>query len=152
MKKYLLPLILLVSLNAQAITWKIFDACSEDAIHQGDYSANIEKSVGDISIEIFEQQGFPYIGNAQGINSILNTPIGMDSIEVVSDEEMRVYGWCYLVNGKQPLDMASEVKFNSQDDKLIWFHAYSTNLRNEWIDYCVPANWEKPDMFCKKNK
>ncbi|MNT10524.1 hypothetical protein D3C72_1453590 [compost metagenome] len=104
--------------------------------------------MGALGIEIFDMNKIPYVGAAEGINSLLNSPTGMDSIEVVSDTEMRVYGWCYTVNGKQPKEMPHEIKFKSQDDKLIWFYAYSTNKENKWTDYCSPAYWIKAPQFC----
>lgn len=152
MKKILSLFFVFCCSNAHAIDWKIYGACEESPVHQGKFEADLNKSVGAVSLDIFKQFGIPYVGNEDGLNSLLNSPIGLDSIEVVSDEEMRVYGWCYLVNGKQPLELAGQLKFTSQSDKLIWFYAYSTNLRNEWIDYCSPAYWIKAKQFCGKKE
>lgn len=148
MKKVALIVSVLFSFQAQAISWKIFGACKNSPIHQGVHEVDFSKSVGQISIEIFEQNKIPYVGAAEGLNSILNSPIGLESIEVVSDREMRVYGWCYTVNGKQPLEMPHKVYFETQEDRLIWFYGYSTNKDNEWIDYCQPAYWIKAQQFC----
>lgn len=148
MKNLLLILVLGTSLQASAITWKIFGACKNSPVHEGSFVADLQKSVGHTSIEIFDAYKIPYVGSAEGINSLINSPIGMDSIEVVSDQEMRVYGWCYTVNGKQPTEMPHQIRFQNQTDKLVWFYAYSTNKSGTWTDYCSPAYWIKAVQFC----
>lgn len=135
-------------MQSQALTWKVFGACSSSPVQQGEVTADISKSVGAITVDIFNQNKIPFVGAAEGMNSILNTPIGMDAMEIVSQTEMRVYGWCYSVNGKQPLQMPHEIKFQKQTDELIWYYAYSTNNKGEWTDYCSPAYWIKAIQFC----
>lgn len=149
--KYLIVVLALLACSgAQAVSWKIFGACDNKPVHEGSFAADITKSVGQISLEIFDLHKIPYIGSAEGLNSIINSPTGLDSIEVVSDTEMRAYGWCYTVNGRQPLEMPHQLQFQSQDDKLVWFYAYSTNKNNEWTDYCVPAYHIQAEQFCSK--
>lgn len=143
--------VMFFSVSAQAIQWEIIGACDSKPLYQGTYESDLRKSVGQFSLEIFSQNNLAFQGNEHGINSLLNTPVGLDAIEVISDEEMRVYGWCYLVNGEQPEELASAVGFDSQADKLTWFYAYSTNFRNEWLNYCLPAHELKPAMFCSGN-
>lgn len=151
MKKTALILISALSFNAYAVSWKVYGPCDEKPVAQGEAVADLTESVGDISVEIFDQNKVPYIGAAEGFNSIINTPTGMDSIEVVSDTELRAYGWCYSINGKTPDEMPHKIKFNAQTDKLIWFYAYTTNIKNEWQDdYCSPAYWIKAKQFCGK--
>ncbi|MFV3407600.1 DUF4430 domain-containing protein [Bdellovibrio bacteriovorus] len=148
--KPLLPLlVVLTASQSQAVSWRIFGACKNTPVHEGTYQADLTKSVGALSLEIFDANKIPYVGSAEGINSIINSPIGLDSIEVVSDTELRAYGWCYTINGKQPTEMPDKIHFKSQDDKLTWFYAYSTNKNNEWTDYCSPAYWIAADQFCK---
>lgn len=151
MKKIVFAFATTLALQAHAISWKVYGPCSEESVAQGETTADITKSVGAVSIEIFEQNKIPYIGAAEGFNSIIGTPTGMDSLEIVSDTEMRAYGWCYSINGKIPTEMPHKVNFTSQSDKLIWFYAYSTNKNNEWQDdYCSPAYWIKAKQFCGK--
>jgi hypothetical protein len=154
MKKLTLTFLTLFSLNSHAITWKVFGPCdSINPVVQGEAIADLTQSVGANSVMIFDQHKVPYVGVAEGFNSIINTPIGLDSIEVVSDNELRAYGWCFLVNGRMPEAMPSQVHFKSQADVLIWFYAYSTNKNNEWMDdYCSPAYWIKAKQFCETPK
>lgn len=150
MRTVLLALILSWGISAQAVSWKVFDACHDEPVHSGIHAADLDKSVGELSVEIFNLHKIPYVGVAEGFNSILNTPIGLDSIEVVSDVEMRVYGWCYSVNGEQPDSMAHKIFLTQPTDEIVWFYAYSTNLYNEWMNYCRPANEIKAEQFCSK--
>jgi hypothetical protein len=152
MKHLLLALTLFVSTQAHAIKWEIYGACSNKPVHQGDYQADLTHSVGAISIEIFDANKFPYVGAEEGINSLLNSPIGLEAIEVVSDTKMRAYGWCYTVNGQQPTEMPQFLNFDNQNDKLVWFYAYSNFENNKWGDYCIPAYHIKAAQFCAPKK
>lgn len=146
-----LTLILLLSQNAHAISYEVIGACNETPVHKGTYNIqDLSISAGKASVSIFEKKNIEYIGNESGFNSILNTPTGLDSIEVISDTKMRAYGWCYSVNGQQPDVLAGDYLFSSNDDKLVWFYAYSTYEKGEWLDYCVPSFTVKASQFCAK--
>lgn len=150
MKRLTLLLSLILPLKSHAVTWKVFGPCSETPVYQGSFKADLNKSVGDISIDIFNQNKIPFVGVAAGFNSINNSPMGLDALEVVSDTEMRAYGWCYAVNGKIPTDMPDKAAVKSQQDTIVWFYGYSTNKNNEWTDYCSPGYWIKAKQFCEK--
>lgn len=152
MKKYLVLAMIFGSLQqASALTWKVFGPCSETPVFEGSFEADLNKSVGDISIQIFEANKVPYVGVSAGFNSINNSPLGLDAVEVVADNEMRAYGWCYVLNGKIPKVMPDKIKPQSQKDSLFWFYGYSTNKNNQWQDdYCTPGYEIKADQFCEK--
>ncbi len=141
----------LFSTKSFAATLTVIGPCSSTAAYSGEFVADdLKKSVGKLSMDIFEQQKVPYIGNESGFNSILNTPTGIDAIEVLSDTKMRAYGWCYSVNEIEPDVLAGDYFLNSKDDKIVWFFAYSTYDRGQWIDYCVPSYKVKAAQFCSK--
>ncbi|MDG0814787.1 DUF4430 domain-containing protein [Bdellovibrio svalbardensis] len=150
MKNVILFLFVLLPLSANAIKWKVLGPCSDKPLFQGTYEADLKKSVGEISIEIFDKNKIPYVGVAAGFNSINNSAIGLDALEVVSDEVMRAYGWCYAVNGRMPKVMPDQVTPKNQEDTIAWFYGYSTNIQNEWTDYCVPGYQIKAAQFCEK--
>lgn len=137
-----------IPFTANALNWKVYGACSNQPVAQGQYSADLSKNVGETSISIFNSQQIPFIGAPEGFNSILNTAIGIDALEIVSDTEMRAYGWCYSVNGKDLTKMPDQAYFTKQSDELIWYYAYSTNKNGQWSDYCSPAYWIKAIQFC----
>lgn len=148
MKNAILFLFLLLPLSANAVKWKVLGPCSNKPVFQGAYEADLKKSVGEISQEIFNANKIPYVGMAAGFNSINNSPIGLDALEVVSNTVMRAYGWCYAVNGRIPKVMPDQVQAASQDDTIAWFYGYSTNIENEWTDYCIPGYQIKAAQFC----
>lgn len=146
--KYLLPFLFLVSASyTHAASWKVFGACSEEPVHQGQKDAK-SLSVGDYSVQVFEENKIPYVGSELGFNSIIGTPTDRRSIEIVSSDELRAYGWCYSVDGKIPDQMPNEVQL-SNNAELVWFYAYSTVINNQWQeDYCTPAYKIKAKQFC----
>lgn len=153
MRKTVFALIAFVSLKTHAVTWKVYGPCDENPAFQGEVAGDMTRSVGATSIEIFDNNKVPYIGAAEGFNSILHTPVGLESLELVSKTEMRAYGWCYSVNGNVPTEMPHEVFFKSPSDVLIWFYAYNTYRNGEWMDdYCSPAYWVKAKQFCELKK
>lgn len=135
---------------AQGITLKVYGPCEDQPVFQSESVVDLQSSVGQVSVSLFDQHKIPYIGVAEGFNSIWNTPIGLDALEVVSDRLMRAYGWCYMVNGQAYDQMPDQVFLKSQSDELTWFFAYATNENNLWKDYCQPAYKIKPLPFCPK--
>ncbi len=133
---------------ANAIELKITGPCSEQPAYQLNVNIQVPSNLGQISIEIFDLNKIPYLGTATGMNSLLNTPIGLDSLEVVSDEILRAYGWCYSINSQTPDVMPDQVIVQAQNDVIHWYYAYSTSIRNQWIDYCIPAYKTKSPQFC----
>ena len=151
MKTILLLISIFFSSPAFALTYEVIGACSEKPEFQGAYQLpKINQNVGLTSMEIFDRDKIPYIGAERGMNSILNTPTGEDSIEIISREEMYAYGWCFEVDGKQPEKMPDEV-FLQGTEHLKWFYASSHYKRGEWLSFCDPAYFRKPKMVCEKD-
>lgn len=147
----LLSLLAIAPFTVSAITYEVIGPCSDTPVHAGSFElADIGTSAGKASVMIFEQQKIPYQGDEAGFNSIINTPTGIDSIEVLSETKMRAYGWCYSIDGVEPNVMADKISFNSNGSKLIWFYAYSTYDNGSWMDYCVPSYTVKAAQFCSQ--
>lgn len=143
-------LAIFLSSKTYAISYEIIGACSDTPAYSGNYEIkDLATNAGKTSVSIFEQENVPYSGNETGFNSILNTPTGIDSIEVISETKMRAYGWCYSVNGVEPKVVPEEFLFDSNADKLVWFYAYSTYDNGVWLDYCVPSYTIKAPQFCQ---
>ena len=135
--------------SSHAVLFNIIGACSEKPVHAGSFKTDLSESVGKISMDIFDFNKIPYAGTEHGMNSIINSPVGLDAMEVLSDTKMRAYGWCFSINGVIPDLLASESFFSKQNDVLSWFYAYSTYDQGVWTDYCVPAYKIKSPQFCK---
>lgn len=138
---------LLFPLMAQALTFEVIGACKAEPVRSVEYSLADVSNAGKVSVEIFEKQGIPYIGSELGFNSILETPVGRDAIEIPAPGEIRAYGWCYEVNGLQPDGMPNEIPV-SDGDHLLWFYAFALHKNGEWVSYCTPAHTVKPAKLC----
>lgn len=141
--------ILTFSNQAQAVYFNVIGACSKKSVYSGSFKTDLSESVGKISMDIFDFHKIPYVGSQSGMVSIIDSPVGLDAMEVISDTKMRAYGWCFSINGVIPDVLASESFFTNQNDVLIWFYAYSTYDRGNWTDYCVPSYEIKAEQFCK---
>jgi hypothetical protein len=105
------------------------------------------ETVGDFTIYLLQKNRIPHLGNERAINSIFHTPVGMDALEVVSDTQMRAYGWCYKVNGEVFEKFAEEVYLNDSDD-IEWFFAYAWYDKG-WVSMCNPAYAVPGRPMCK---
>lgn len=151
MFKLIAALTIFASSAVHAISYEVIGPCSEKPVYSGEMNVNdLKNSVGKISLQIFDRDKIPYIGNESGFNSILSTPTGIDAIEVISNKIMRAHGWCYTVNKVSPDVLAGDYFFNSNNDKLVWFYGYSTYNSGEWTDYCVPSYRVHAAQFCSK--
>jgi hypothetical protein len=146
-----LSLSFIINIDASAITYEVIGPCSEKPVYDGKLNLEeLKTNLGIFSMTLFDQQKIPYQGSESGFNSIINTPTGLDAMEVISDTKMRAYGWCFSVNGISPDVMPDEFFFKNNNDKLVWFFAYSTYDKGEWTDYCIPSYKIKAEQFCKK--
>lgn len=105
-------------------------------------------SAGELTIHVLEDSQVPFIGTPAGIVSVDLSPHGDAALEVISDERMRAYGWCYEVDGVQPSQMPDELILSGQERQITWFYAYSSYDRGEWLDYCVPVYSVHPNYIC----
>lgn len=150
MKKLILILISIVSVQSQAVTLKVTGPCSEKPVKEAQVTADAAKSVGEITKSYFDANGITYKGDVGGFYSILNSATGMDAFEVVSDTELRAYGWCFSVNGAVATVSASEVKPSSQNDVIEWFYGFVTQKDGVWsAEPCAPGHKIKAPQFCK---
>ena len=138
------------SRNVSAVTFSVVGPCSHESVYSGSFKTDLDESVGATSIDIFQAHNIPYKGSDSGMSSILDTPVGDEAIEILSDTKMRAYGWCFSINGVIPDVLSSEISFTKQNDHLNWFFAYSTYDQGVWTDYCVPSHKIKAQQFCKK--
>lgn len=146
-----LSLTLALSFSAQAITFDVVGPCSEKPVYSGEMAVpDLKASVGKVSVDAFVQNNIPFDGSEVGFSSILGTPVGWDSIEVLSDKKMRAHGWCYTVDNIAPDVLPGDYFFATDNAKLVWFYGYSTYDNGQWVDYCVPSWRVQAAQFCSK--
>lgn len=122
--------------SVQAVTLKVIGKNGE-VLFSGESESSLPKTVGQVSVDFFKQNQIPFVGDIDGIVSIHG--LGSE-LDVISDTDMKAYGWCYSVNGTVPEDFVHKVNILDQKTELIWFYAYAYYKAGEWISQCVPAS------------
>ncbi|WP_408097728.1 hypothetical protein ACJVC5_02105 [Peredibacter sp. HCB2-198] len=149
MKKFFVLLVLLV-FEAKALTIEFLGPCSQKPLLTSQVKSTTAKSVGELTIATLERFRAPHAGNTRGLNTAFNTPIGLDAMEVISDYEMRSYGWCYSVDNAIPEVFPDEFPISNKIQKITWFYGYAHYYKGEWLSQCEPA-WEiRPAFLCIK--
>lgn len=149
--KLLLSLLLFgLSLEAKSLTLLVQDPCTESNWLATTFPLEAKQSVGELTITALTQAQIAYKGSATGIASIRDTVVGDQALEIISDREMRAYGWCYRLNGVVPEALADQVYVTTDQDQIEWFFAYAHYRDGEWRDYCQPTQKTKPAFICKK--
>ena len=108
-------------------------------------------SVGSVTLEALTNLGVPFQGSEHGIHSIRNTVTGDDALEVISDREMRAYGWCYRLNGVEPDLFPDQVFVQSDADVIDWFFGFAHYKDGNWVTYCTPTQTIRPTYICSRN-
>lgn len=120
--------------SVQAVTLKVIGKNGE-VLFAGEQTSSLPQTVGQVSVDFFKQNQIPFVGDIDGIVSIHG--LGSE-LDVISDTDMKAYGWCYSVNGVVPEDFVHKVNIIDQKTELIWFYAYAYYKAGEWISQCVP--------------
>ena len=139
---------LLLCFSSFALEIQFFGPCQKTPLFKTKV-LNKYSQVGELTIDVLQTNNIPYKGTESGLNSIFNTPTGLDALEVISDEEMKAYGWCYKVNSVQPEEFPNEVKITAKTLVITWFYGYAHYLRGNWIKQCAPAYEELPEFLCR---
>lgn len=105
-------------------------------------------NIGTLTVLAFNELEIDYIGNAHGMNSILNSPTGMDAMEIISDKEMFAYGWCFSVNGQSPAVYADEVQAQDSDE-VLWWYGFAHYNSGKWLSMCTPSYLRQDSLFCQ---
>jgi hypothetical protein len=142
----------LFSSQVFAIQIKIIGPCSENPTNTSKniIAKNLPATIGSISVEYFTKENIPFTGSIEGINSINNSAVGDDALEVISDTKMRAYGWCYKLNDELVNKMPDAAFLTKNADYITWFYAYAEYDSGTWTKYCSPAYLIKPTIFCSK--
>ena len=141
-------LAILYSMSGFAGSFEVMDPCGSESVRfsQSLYGAQ-SHSVGAWSVLTLESNQIPFEGSDLGLNSIFETPMGEDALEILSRKEMRAYGWCYAVDGLVPEKLANQVFIDGNTQSVKWFFAFAHYLEGEWISQCEPVSWEVNGNF-----
>ena len=106
------------SLSAQAITVEVLGEKGEQLFKQN-IGLMLPSNVGETTIAIFDQHSVPHKGTDSGIVEIYNLK---QEIKVVSDTEMKAYGWCFSINGIVVETMPDETNVITADSIIQSFN------------------------------
>ncbi len=139
----------LISLSSFALEIKFIGPCEERFIMRAEVKENYS-NVGELTIATLTKFGIPFKGSPEGLSSAFNTPTGDDSLEILSDDEMRAYGWCFSVDGVSPEVYPHQIPVTSETKSIVWHYGFAHYYKGEWITQCTPAYTIKPAFICKK--
>jgi hypothetical protein len=135
---------------AATLSLQFLGPCSSKPLLETKARFNTGDQVGKLTIDTLENFEVPYQGTEQGLNAAFGTPTGLDAMEVISDSEMRSYGWCFNVDGKVTETYPSETYLAEGTKNVTWFFAYAHYKNGEWISQCEPAHKIKPAFICQE--
>jgi len=148
-KNHTLVILLLLSASP---TWAarvvIENPCEPTPWLDTQHPSDVGQSVGIATISVLDGAMIPYVGSDGGISSIRNTVSGDAALEVVSDTEMRAYGWCFSLNGIEPNEMPDQVFVSSEQDVIRWYFGYAHYHDGAWVSYCTPTSQTRPKYIC----
>lgn len=137
----------LASVSAGATTIEVIQPCAERIAMQ---SMTTGKTVAEATVTALTAAGIPFVGTSEGgISSILQTPIGVDAIEIISNQDMRAYGWCFEVDGVQPGAMPDRVSLHGAEH-IKWFYGSALYKAGDWVSFCDPSSAQTPVELCGK--
>jgi hypothetical protein len=140
--------ILLFSLPAFAYEISFTGPCDQKPIIAAEMGSKFA-TVGDLTVHFLRKNKIPFKGSERGINTVFNTPVGDAAIEVISNTEMRAYGWCFFVDDFGPDVFADEYPLNASIQKIEWIFGFAHYKNGEWLTSCTPAFTVKPYFLCK---
>lgn len=139
--------LLLVTSAAHALEIEFYGPCSSKPLLTGLTPAK-GKSIGESTMAFLDQNKVPHQGTKHGLNQLYDSPVGDAALEVISDVEMKAYGWCYFIDDVAPEVLPSE--FPATGVKNVkWIYGYAHYLKGEWIAQCRIAYLNPPAKFCR---
>ena len=149
--KIILFLSVLLSSTVQAIEFNIHNICDNGLFLSEEITVLLDSNVSDITLYALDINQIDFIGSEYGISSMLGTPTGLDSYEVIDENHMLAYGWCYSVDGIAPDQLMNEYPIIPNiHHQISWFYGYAEIKDGEWLSYCTPVSQNPRSFICKK--
>ena len=146
MKSFLI--ILLFPIFSYSLTVRVIGPCSITPDYEFEVGVSEATGLGQLTIASFNQFQIPYIGNENGLNSLLGFPTGLEALEVISDTKMRAHGPCFMLDGEILESFPSDVTIYENNKTLTWFIGYSTMVKDQWIGQCELTGEIAPKKYC----
>jgi hypothetical protein len=150
MRNLIILALLLYITDSIAATISFSTACSSKPIKTVKIDSG--EQLGISTINALESLGVQFDANEQGLQKLF----GLNSSGVyefntddpeLSENQMRVYGWCYEVDGKI-LPYLPHQYTVQESDNVHWFYGYVFYDSGEWGEMCQKASELKPAFLC----
>ena len=153
-KFFSISLALIITFASSALsagTFTVEAPCQYKGAYSEEFNKDKFETAGDVTIHMLTKSHIPFQGTERGINQIFSTPLGLDALEVVSDEVMYAYGWCYTINNKITMNYADEVYLDDYATAdITWFYGISKFDKDKWVSMCQKATLRKDSPVCQK--
>jgi len=148
MKILIILFLFLFMSNSFSIEVKISRPCDNQVYSEKNYEISSNDTVGDLTIKLLAESGIPFIGAKEGFNSIFNSPIGLDAMDIISDDQMRAYGWCYTVDGEIPEVLPNKFILNNNHQEIHWFYGFAFYRAGVWESQCEDSSEQALTQYC----
>ncbi len=128
------------------IALEILGPCSDRPLVSTDLVEGV--TVGEASVKTFWARHIAFQGTDRGINTIMNIPFKDQTLEVLSNTDMRAYGWCFDIDGEIPEVYPDEIPLHQGMKKIRWFHGYAEMKGGQWVSQCQVTAKLKPAFLC----
>lgn len=148
MRKASLLLLIFMSFKAHAVFWiEIVNPCVNVASIYEEVDVFAPASVADTVKFFFPAFEIPYQSTDTSMIHIFHTPVGKEAIEWINEDNYRVYGWCYEVDGVIP-DVTMDQHYIDPitTEKIRWFYGFAEYKNGKWLNYCEPL-YNHPEQF-----
>ena len=134
-------------LSAQ-VQFSVVGPCESKPIAEQNFEVSEPMSVGDFTVNSLKELDLKFTGSRSKIDSINGTPVGQAAFEILSRSHMRAYGWCYFVDGRQPLVFPDEAFLLPETNEVRWVFSYAEYKDGDWLSMCEPSWKIKSDFMC----
>jgi hypothetical protein len=131
-----------------AVDFTINSLCADKDIVKTTVDAD-QVYLGDLTLKLLDQNKITYVGWNDGMSSIQNSPTGDDAIQVVSDTELRAFGWCYKIDGTVSESMPDAILIDKSVHSIRWYYGFAHYVKGNWISQCEDDKMIVRKLFCK---
>lgn len=128
------------------IALEIIGPCSEKPLHKLNLLNGLD--VGEATVMTLSSKRIPFEGTEGTINTIMGIPKKNESFEIISNTEMRAYGWCFDVDGEIPEEYPNQIPLDEGMKKIRWFHGYAEMKEGQWVSQCQETAKLRPAFLC----
>jgi hypothetical protein len=122
----------IAAVNASAITVRVVGK-NNAVLFESNYDIKTPVTAGIATVGALNAGNIPFKGADYGILKMFDLT---DDIDVISDTEMKSYGWCFSIDGVVPNTTPDHVSVKKPDSVIEWFYAYAWYNNGDWVGQC----------------